>query len=175
MTRNTTEFVFDEEIDRLEQEREDVADRAADLPQDSPAFAQQARRGMDLDRYLRGLRWARDEAHTDTDVPAWDEATESVTLGGLTAGEYGRLQQQLQSDGDDLPERVYDVVAGTVQAPYWNDGATEPEQFAAVGSLPPAFVSWASAQISDLTEVGEGNGKSFGELLADRRATQNGE
>lgn len=172
MTRNTTEFVFDEEIERLEQEREDLVEDMADMEQDNPAFAQLATRQETINKHLNGLYWARDEALTDDSVTAWDTDADSVVLGGLNSAEWGVLRKQLQQDGDETPDNVYDVVAGTEGAPYWDDEASEAEQFAAVGSLPPAFTQWASAKISDLTEVGEGNETHWSELLAERRATQ---
>jgi len=164
---------FGEEIDRLEREREDLADEVAALDADDPSRDRKISRGNDIDAYLDGLEWAQ-TAHEDEAVPAWDESVDAVTLGGLTGGEYGRLEQDLsdaaqQSDqGIQGAQRVYQVRAGTVTAPYLDPSADEIGQLTAVASLPVGFLQWAQHRIDELSSVGNGDRESFADLVAAR-------
>ena len=168
---------FDEEIERIEAERDELADVVAEADANTQAVAQKAQRGTELDAHLDGLEWAQN-AHDDADVPVWEDDVEAITLGGLTGGEYGALEQDLSeaqanSDRGALgAQRVYQVRAGTVDAPYLDASAADTEQLAAVASLPVGFLKWAQDRIDDLSSVGNGDRQSFDDLVSERRTTE---
>lgn len=180
MPLRTETITFAEEIDRLERERERLAEEVADMAADDPARAQNVERGNDIDGYLDGLEWAM-RAHEDDAVPAWDEAVDAVTLGGLNGGEYGKLEQDLseaaqQSEqGITGAQRVYQVRAGTVTAPYLDPSADEISQLTAVASLPVGFLQWAQHRIDELSSVGNGDRESFADLVAARSNASDGQ
>jgi len=162
---------FEDEIKRIEQQREELAAEVAQMEKGNPAYAQKVERGRDLSAYLDGLEWARDHAHEDNDVPAWDADVDTVTLGGLNSGEYGALEQNLadaEASGDQGAagaQRVFQVRAGTVAAPYLDAEMGESEELAAVASLPVGFVKWACDRIDDFSTVGNGDRASFDDLV----------
>lgn len=166
-----------EEIDRLERERERLIDEVAAMDDGSPEAAPKVERGRELDAHLDGLEWAQ-TAHEDDAVPAWDEAVDTLTFGGLTGGEYGKLEQDLSeaaaNSGQGIAgaERVYQVRAGTVDAPFLDPAAEDIEQIAAVASLPVGFLKYAQDQIDDLSSVGNSDRPSFDDSVAARRNTQ---
>lgn len=162
-----------EELEALEAEREQLLGEVAEMDDGNPEAASKIERGRDLDAHLDGLEWAID-AHEDDAVPEWDQDVETITLGGLTGGEYGKLEQDLteaaqQSDqGVAGAERVYQVRAGTVDAPYLDPGAEDVTQIAAVASLPVGFLKWAQSVVDDLSSVGNGDRRSFDDSVAVR-------
>lgn len=174
---------FDEEIQRLEQEREDLAIQLAGLEDDNPVANELAERGQTIDSYLQGLYWARDQAASDENVPVWDADVDGITLAGLTGGEFGQVEDEVVSDtiarGDDRVGegalRVYYVAKGTVDAPYVDDGMEFEQQVAAVSQLPITFLKWANNKVDDLTTVGGNLETSFGELLAETSSEQDSE
>jgi hypothetical protein len=167
---------FDDEIERLEQEREELAEQLAPLDDDNPAAQRLAQRGEDIDVNLKGLRWARDDAHKSDDdsdgVPVWDEPVDGVTLAGLTGGEYGQVEDELEGETGtgSGATRVYFVAKGTVDAPYVDPSAEYRQQVGAVSQLPIAFLKWAESKINDLSSVGEAEGNSFAALVQEKQA-----
>ncbi|MFC4549379.1 MULTISPECIES: hypothetical protein [Halorussus] len=178
MPLRTETIEFAEEIQRLEDEREELAEQLADLDDDNPVVPELAQRGHEIDTHLKGLRWARDEAHTDTVISNWTTPAEHVTLAGLTGGEFGAVEDTLvseaaargQSSPGDGATRVHLVAKGTVDAPYLPDEDDEKKTVAAVAQLPIPFLKWAEARVDELTSVGEEEGNSFGRLVAEKRA-----
>jgi hypothetical protein len=173
MTFRERTIHFDEEIERIEHEREELAAEVAAMSDDNPLRAQKAQRGTELDAHLDGLEWARDTAHEDADVPAWDEDVDCVTLAGLTGGEYGAMEGEvLEAVQKDVSaqqvERVANVRMGTVEAPYLTGQTSEQQETAAVASLPIAYLKWAGAKIDELSSVGNGDRRSFATLLAEK-------
>lgn len=170
MPLQTEEFVFDDEIERLEAERADLADKVAEIDPSNPATERLAQQGQTLDAHLQGVQWACDE---------WD--VDSVTLGGLTGGEFGQVEDQVVADNADGGSpgpgatRVYLVAKGTIEAPYIDDGMSDNERIAAVAQLPATYLKWAKTRVDDLTSVGNGAGKSFGDLVAAKRQEKEGQ
>jgi hypothetical protein len=165
------EYVLGAEEERLLERLEDIADDAVGLDESNPEKQRLLREGQQLDAQLEGVRWAMG-AHDDDAVGVWNDDVNSVTLGGLTGGEFGKVEDELT--GEDVAggaTRVYMVAEGTVDAPYLPDGGGWKATIGAVGQLPLPYLKWAEARIDDLSGVGdEGNGTRFGDLLADRRA-----
>ena len=170
MPLRTETYTFTDEIDRLEQRCQEIADEVVDLPDDDPRKQERLAEGQQLDAQLAGVRWAQ-RGHADSDVPAWDRDVDAVTLGGLTGGEFGRVEDDVtEDDVGGGGTRVYLVEAGTVDAPYLGGGMAEPDRIAAVASLPLPYLKWAEARINALTGTSdEGNGQRFGDMLAAKR------
>lgn len=162
MPLNEERINFDEEIERLEQEREAIAEQAASLDEGNPKRSELVQDGIDIDTYLQGLRWARDE---------WD--VDTITLSGLTGGEFGRVEDAVVSaaaEQGDQPgsgvTRVHLVASGTVDAPYIEDDMSERERLASVSQLPIMFLKWAEHRVDELMTVGGNGSESFSDLLA---------
>jgi len=164
---------FEEEIARLEDKREALADEVAELADSGLAVQQKVQKGQNIDAYLDGLEWAM-QAHEDGDVPVWDEDVDTITLAGLTGGEFGGLENELAQaagDGESAAgaHRVYQVRSGTVEAPYLDSAASKQQQIAAVASLPTGFLKWAEYKVDELSSVGSGRGKNFAELVVEKQ------
>jgi hypothetical protein len=160
MPLETSTYGLDEEIESMEREREEKAERLAKLPDDSPATEQLAERGQTLTRYLSGLRWYREEFDAD-----------SITLGALTNGERNRIQQVVQeASGSGVQQNAY-VAQGTLEAAYLGHDPEETTMGAfkdtvrAVADLHPAFVDWAESEITDLGRMDGEMGNSFRDLV----------
>jgi len=172
VTIREREFVLTEEIDQIIAERGELAETVAEMDDDNAKRQQKAQRGLELDAYLDGLEWAQ-TAHEDDDFPQWDEDGDSVTLAGLTGGEFGEIEGEV-SDGVDRGqsaqqvERVAKVRIGTVDAPYLSGQASDTQEIAAVAGLPIGFLRWAGAQVEDLSSVGNDERSDFGTLLAEK-------
>jgi hypothetical protein len=180
MPLNTQQFDLDAEVERLTEQREELAQKLAEIDEDNPVYEQTAQEGQEVDARLRGVLWARDEAHDADGVAEWDEPADTITLAGLTGGEYGQLEDRIRSasaGGDVAPgtgaARVYLVAEGTVDAPYLSDELSSEERVEITGRLPMPYLKWAEAQINDLMTLGGGEGNeltSFGDLLAEKQA-----
>lgn len=176
MPLRTDTFDLDEEVERLREERDAVAEELAALPEDAPGTGDLGRRGQRLDDMLAGVLWARDEAHADDAVAVWDEPAETITLGGLTGGEYGAIEDDVRTSATDQglssaegTARTFMVARGTVDAPYHDPDADEDAQLAAAAQLPYQYLTWAEAHINEMTTVGNGGEKSFGALVRAKR------
>ena len=173
MPLRTETYTFAEEIERLEQRCQEIAEQAVDLEDGNPRKQELLAEGQQLDAQLAGVRWAQ-TAHEDEVVPTWSDDVSAITLGGLTGGEFGRIEDDLTTSGADVGKgatRVHLAEAGTVDAPYLDSSMGERERISAVAALPLPFLKWAEDRVNHLTGVGEGNGKSFGDMLQDAQAT----
>jgi len=175
MSFRETELKLTEEIDRLEAEREELAEAVVNLPDGSDAQHRKVNRGQQIDAYLDGLEWAQ-TAHEDADVPVWDSDVDGVTLAGLTGGDYGQLTGAISEDTSDaVPAQQVEMVAkvriGTVDAPYMDTEATKTQTTAAIASLPASFVRWAAWKIEDLSTVGNGE-RDFADLVAEKQTNE---
>lgn len=178
MPLQTDQISFDAEINRLEDEREELAEQLARLETGNPAAEQLAEQGQTIDGHLQGLRWARDEAADDENVSVWGEDVDSITLAGLTGGEFGQVEDAVVSDtlasGEDRVGegslRVYNVAKGTVEAPYLDDEMNYEQRVGAVSQLPITFLKWAHHRIDDLTSAGGNGDESFASLVTAKQA-----
>jgi hypothetical protein len=133
----------------LREETYDLRDELARLEADDEAPLQ----------HERGVRWAAEDA-VASPVGVWDEAVDSVTLGGLDAGEMAVVKNRLaDADGGGVGMyQLHVVAAGTVAAPYAADGDDHEQSFAKVCRLPESYVAWAYARIDELSTVGAAGG-----------------
>jgi len=106
-------------------------------------------------QHERGVRWAAEDAAASP-VEPWDDDVDSVTLGGLDAGEMAHIEDLVASEDDAGPSlfQLHVVAAGTVSAPYTDDSDGHKQAFAQVARLPKSYVAWAYARIDELSTVG---------------------
>jgi len=170
MPLDTQTYDLGDEIDRMEQEREDAAEQLANVDDDSPATQELAEKGQRLDRYLSGLAWYRREFDAD-----------SIELGALTNGERNRIQQVVrEASGSGVQQNAY-VAQGTLEAAYLEHDPEETtmgqfkETVREVAELHPMFVDWAESEITDLGRMDGEMGNSFRDLVQAKRtqATSN--
>lgn len=170
MPLETETYDLEAEIERMEQEREETAERLANIDDGSPATGELVEKGQQLDRYLSGLAWLRQEFDADT-----------VTLGALTNGERNRIREVVrEASVEGVQQNAY-VAQGTHDGPYLEHDpeATTRGQFedtvAAVSNLHPAYVDWAESEITDLGRMDGEMGNSFRDLVQAKRnqATSN--
>jgi len=179
---------FDEEINRLQDRKSDLADRAAGVDEDSDEFKRLSSLGTKLDKRIRAVQWARDEAHTDSALPTrdgegrpcpvWDDDVDAITFQSIEA-ELALIEDEINSKADALDlrsttgmARARTIAYGTVDAPYHDPGADIAKQVKAVQKLPPEFKKWAEAAILDMSTLGNGNEKSFAAAVFERRARE---
>lgn len=160
MPLDTEFYPFDEEIERLTELMQETAESLAPLDPDNPMAVPLEQSGVQLESQVEGLQWARDE---------WD--VDGVTLGGLTGGEYGYVEDSVDA-GQQGKARVYMVAKGTVRAPYVDDEMSEDERVAATADLPIGYLRWADARINELMGVEGNDSPRFGDLLAEARQQQ---
>lgn len=172
MPLQTETIDIDEEIERLGEEMDDVADEQAEWLDGGHGWEhsrvqQLFERGGQLDQHRSGLRWLREERDAET-----------VTLSGLTAGET-HLVQDLADEGVML-EAAY-ISVGTTEAPWLAhdpdkslDANREDVKDTArnVVDLPNPLVKWAEERIHDLTSPGDDEGNGFMGLLQEKMSEQ---
>lgn len=154
-----------EEVDRIEAELQDIAEQVADLDANNPARQDLLEDGQSLDAQLKGVRWAK-TAHEDDAVGVWDADTDEIRLGGLTGGEFGRLQDDIS--GADLGQggvRTIMVARGTLDAPYVPADGDEDQAVGNTSQLPVTYLKWAQNRINDLTTLGGNGGPGFEDYL----------
>lgn len=169
MPLQTRTYDLAEEVQALEADRDDLAAEAAALDRDDPERQDLVQRGQEIDTFLDGLDAVLDPP-AGVSIPQFEE----VTLGGLTGGEYGQVEDRLVSAaldrGDDSvgsgAERIHLVAQGTVDAPYLDDDAGYEQAIAATAQLPLGYLKWAEAEINEMTAVGNGERESFERLVA---------
>lgn len=172
MPRKTETYDLTEERDRIEAELSDLADKTAAVSSQNPMHADLQDQGAQLETHLHGVCWAQEE---------WGD--ETLTFGGLTGGEYGRVEDRLSSAAHSRREsgpmtgaaRVHMVAAGTVDAPYIDDDYGHDQKVSAASGLPVEFLKWAEARIGDLTTVGNGDVASFAALVREKRQNNSAE
>jgi hypothetical protein len=176
MTFREREIDLEEEIERIEAERQDLAATVAEMAEDNPQRQRKAQNGAELDAHLDGLEWAL-SAHEDGDVPQWDTEVESITLAGLTGGEFGAMGGEIaegaqRGQSAQQVQRVAKVRMGTVDAPYLDGAQSDTQEIAAVAGLPIGFLRWADAKIDELSSVGNGERRDFASLLVEKEQEQ---
>lgn len=190
MPRTTKTFDLEEERQRINEELDKLADAeaeditAADEEGNTPTpqhdRQERHEEAQRLDQMLVGVNWALDPPE-DEDI----EPIEEVTLGALSAAEYGIVSDftsnQVDSrhyQGDkrrgEQMRRIIFAAGGLVDAPFIDDDANImdiEEKYQAVSQLAPQFVYWLEQHTDELTtpEV-EGNG--FAARVEERTKTE---
>ncbi|ELZ05379.1 hypothetical protein [Natrialba aegyptia] len=171
MPLRTETYDLDDEEERIEDELGELAEVLESIENDNPAALGLLERQERLQTQLQGIRWARDEAFEADYAPAWDEDVAEITLAGLTGGEFGAMQDDLESDGAGSgAARVYQVERGTEDAPYIDDSMGEDQRISTVANLPVHYLIWAEARIGELTGMGGNAEINYGDLLEESQA-----
>lgn len=167
-------IVLEEELERVKKRREELAEEVANMAAENPTRQSKAQEGIQFDAYVDGLSWAAHNAADDPDVPEWGGDADAITLAGLTAGEFGAVEGDLMADSEGRNpakvERVYQVRAGTIDAPYLDDDMDDAEAIYAVASLPVGFLKWAEWKVDELSSVGDERGNDFADLVAKKQS-----
>lgn len=153
---------IDDEIERLDDERQSKAQEQAEYPPSSNAAQQLAAEGQQADRYRKGLLWLRD----NYDVS-------EITLSALTNGERRRVSNT--DDANPYSRADIYVSAGSYDAP-WVEHDPESvsqddfeETIRNVLDLDPALVDWMNQRIGSIDTVGGETGKSYATLVLENR------
>lgn len=170
-----TEYInFNDEIQSLKDEREDIADRVAQMDDDTPSrLAQRAiSNGNDLHNQINILEALRD-GDVD-DLPA----VEGVELAGLTDGEIA-LVEDVVDKHSNVKHRHPWVAIGTREGPYLEHDPEEAlsvdaveETVVRVGDLPRPYVEWAEEKISQLSHLSEEQGNGFLRLVSEKQTSE---
>jgi hypothetical protein len=150
-----------DERDRLDSRLDELADQIVNA--DEPAALRQV--ASQVETRLSGLAYLVDEYGADA----------TVTVRGLTAGEYARVEDRLaamraEASADSVPGAQTNLfaAAGLVDAPFADDCDDLDAALAVVADQPVGVAKWLYAQVDDRTGV-EGNGyEPLSERLADR-------
>lgn len=165
MPLRTETYDLNDEVQRLADRIDELDAVLEDVDDGNPAAEPLQNERVGLETALEGVRWARDDAFDADYAPQWDEATGEITLGGLTAGEFGSLEDDIGTGGGGSgAARIYQVAKGTVDAPYVDGSMDDDEQIGAVSQLPVSYTKWAEARIDELTGVGGNEETSYREL-----------
>lgn len=162
MPLNTQTYDLEAERDKLGDEMEEYAEQQADAPVGSDGAAQAAQNGQRAERLRSGIAWALAE---------WD--VDQITLAALTNGERRRVLDTVDATGWNTVDCY--VAAGTFDTPYLAHDPNSVTQgdfedtCQAVSDLHPAFVDWAESQIQQLSRMEGDEGKSYRELVLEKR------
>lgn len=166
MPLRTEAVTLADELKRLLDEREELADDVASIDAENPAHDRLVAEGRTLDNHIAGVEWAADE---------WD--VDTVTFAGLTGGEYGRVEDRVKSDSLANGQqsvggaaRIHMVASGTVEAPYVDGVDSYEQKLAAVSQLPFQYLQWAQSRVDELTSVGNDDETSFSDLVKEKKA-----
>lgn len=177
MPRTTETFDLHAEADRLDDRLDALADQAADADPDSTAYREATEEATLVEQQLVGVRWALHPDSEDRDP------YESITLGGLTTGEYAHVADRVEAarqervgfghdDGSVAGVgQVFFVAAGLVDAPFLDDTGFDAKA-RAVNQLPPQFTRWLEARVDDLTTPTVDVGNSFEQRVAAKQSSQ---
>lgn len=159
----------------------EARDRLAEQCDEVEALAEEA----DDTASAESVQWSLNELNQQgaavADLLAEHGADATVTVHGLTAGEFGRVEDRVQAMRDQrdgqasLPgyHRVVYAAAGLDAAPFFDpdDVANPPweqrsarerldAKVAAVADLPPALAKWLYARVDEATTPDTGNWRS---------------
>ena len=171
MPLRTEHINFNDEIESLRADMEELAEQQAELAQgDAPEqqVKQVLQQGNELNNQINIL-----EAFRDGEIHGV-EASEGVELAGLTAGEVN-LVEDVVDKHTSVRHRDAWVAVGTREGPYLKhdpgDGLTVgrvEDSVIAVADLPLPYVRWAEEKISELSHLSEGQGNGFLRLVQEK-------
>lgn len=153
MTRTHTVTLGDER-DRLSAELDDLADDLADADDPPAKLWSEA---QDLDQ--------AGEAVAALAARYGEDAT--VTVQGLTAGEFARIEDHLDGDGGGAgASRIAYAAAGLEDAPFVADGATSLQDYMrAIADEAVGVRVWIEGLVDDVGSPDEGNWQPLAERL----------
>lgn len=171
----TKELRLADARDRLLAEREELAERAADLTDaededDARAQAVTIREeAEETESHAHGLHWAVEGDAEDDGFDGWGEDA-TVTIRPLTAGDSATVDQHLEQSwmgGVSESIRTHARIAVAIEdAPFVEDGADLTDAHAAVAELAhDGFVDWLAAEVESFSTPDLGNWQSFSDLV----------
>lgn len=173
MPRHTREVDLNEEAERLDNKLDRLASDLNDVDDDSDKAAEIIQEAQTLEQHLVGVEWARNPPEEED-----RDAYESVTVGALTTGEYGRftdkvsdVQQEkvgFQQGGSSVngASQVFFVASGLVEGAGVEEGDTFESKVSVVNQHAPQFTNWLEEQVDDVTTP-DTNFRSFADRLQD--------
>lgn len=168
-------LTLEEAFADLEAEQEELADDIAQIPPDertesNDKYLQLAQQAGEIERYLGGLDWIREEYDGDVEF----------SLSGLNTQETLEINDRV----DDLRSEtitptqstnnmstIFWVAKGLDDAPFVDPTDDYDTKCAVVRDLPRQVTDWLESRISDLSTVGEREGNSFEQLVAEKTET----
>ena len=172
MPLDTETFTLEEAYTDLEDEREELADEVAQIPpdertEDNEEYLELAERAGEIERYLGGLEWLREEYGGDATFELSGLATaETLEIGDRVADLRSETITPTQST--DNMATIFWVAKGIERAPFADPGDEYEDRCAVVRELPRQVTDWLEARINDLSTVGNRNGSSFEQLVEEK-------
>ena len=174
-----------EELERLREQKRELADKAAECDPESDMSARLYEQGTLVDKRIRGVKWARDHAHTDSALPTrdgtgrpcpvWDEDVDELVFQSVQAelplieDEVGSKAHALDLKSTAGMSRLRTIAYGTARAPYHDPDVDVDARVAAISELPSEFRRWAESVIVGISTLGNGNETSFAAAVHERR------
>jgi hypothetical protein len=168
-----TEYIeFEAEIESLQADMEDAADRLAEMDEDTPErlAAKVLQEGRDAETYINFL-----QSLTEGEA-ANMPAMEGVELAGLTSGELDLVDDIVEKHSNMRRRHAWVAVATQGDAPYLAHDPSEPltveaceESAMQVADLPRPFVEWCEERIGELSHLSESRGNGFLELASAKK------
>lgn len=172
MPLNTETITIEEAVTELEDERDQLADEIAqitpaDRTQDNSDFVSASERAGEVERYLGGLEWAREEFGNDAEFVLSGLATQETLE---VADRVNDLQNETitPTQSTDNISTIFWVAYGLEDAPFVDAGDEFEDVCATVRALPRQVTDWLESRISDLSTVGNRSGSSFDQLVAEK-------
>jgi len=182
---------LEEAVADLEDEKEELADKVAQIPPDDRTaenqdYLQYSRQAGEIERYLGGLDWVRNgpenpDAWNGTPIPDDGFGNDvEFTLSGLSTAETLEVSDRsadLRSEAitptksTNNIETVFWVAKGLEDAPFIDAGADYDATCRAVRGLPRQLTDWIESRINDLSTVGNRNGSNFEQLVEEKTET----
>lgn len=170
---NTQTIRLADARDRLFREREDLAERAANLAvaesdEEARTQAVQIRDEAEtVESHAHGLQWA---------VEQWGEDA-TVTVRALTAGDSARVDQHLDQhwmgDASESIRSHARIAVAIESAPFVDPGSDLTDTHTAIADLDhDGFVDWLAAEVEDFSTPGLGNWQPFESLVRERLSTR---
>ena len=171
MPLKTETLGLEEAVADLEDEQEELADEIAQIPpgertETNNEYVKLAQRAGEIQRYLGGLEWVREEHGADVEF----------SLSGLDTQETLEINDRIDdlssetvtpTQSTDNMATIFWVAKGIDSAPFI-DSDDYGDKCATVRGLPRQVTDWLESRINDLSTVGEREGNSFEQLVAER-------
>lgn len=180
MPRDTTTIDLEAERERLLDSRDDLVERAANAEPNSEDEQALRQLGSRIEEYIGVVEHL---------LATLDEG-EAIVLAELTSGEQSEYldaveQAQRQAAETQIggitpgsgTRRNYHVAACLVESPWTDDQGLQAKVQAIAGDdgPPPDVVDWLEHKATELNSLDEGNSKSFGARVRERRSQSGSE
>lgn len=172
MPFRTETYHVGDELDRLDDRLDDLADATTEAEPGSSERERLVSDGAVANAHLNGLQWVAAEYGRDAEI----------VLGGLNKGEQAEVYDRADAAGTEVVgvgetgtdgvKSVFRTAMGLVDGPFVDADAGFERRIQVVrNDLPVELCRWIEDEVNDLTTVGggdEGNSTPFAERLAAR-------